>query len=52
MFNSTQRKPLVLDGGLGMQLIHDGFKYLDQDPLWSAKLAYEQPEVIEQCHLR
>ncbi|XP_031569558.1 uncharacterized protein LOC116304048 isoform X2 [Actinia tenebrosa] len=42
---------LLVNGGLGTQLIYDGYDIAD-DPLWSARLLYDNPEAITHVHLR
>ncbi|KAG9277726.1 homocysteine S-methyltransferase YbgG [Astyanax mexicanus] len=44
-------KPLILDGGLATELEERGF-YLQEDPLWSAKVLYTDPQAIKDVHYR
>jgi len=45
----AERRLLVLDGALGTELERRGADL--KDPLWSARLLIEQPELIRQVHL-
>lgn len=44
-------KPLILDGGLATELEERGFE-LQDDPLWSAKILYTNPQAIKDVHFR
>lgn len=44
-------KPLILDGGLATELEEIGFQ-LQEDPLWSAKVLYTDPQAIKDVHYR
>lgn len=47
--DAAARGPIILDGGLATELERRGAS-LD-DPLWSAKLLLDNPELIEEVHL-
>ena len=53
---SLMSKPIyVLDGGLGSDLfINGGYERakINNDPLWLARVTYENPDAIKECHKR
>lgn len=46
-----EKKVLVKDGGFGTQLTRHFKENIDNDPLWSAKANYVDPEAVIQTHL-
>ncbi|HEX6330179.1 MAG TPA: homocysteine S-methyltransferase [Actinomycetota bacterium] len=44
----TEGRPVLLDGGMGTELDRRGANL--RDPLWSAKVLLESPELIRQVH--
>ena len=53
--NVMNKKVFVLDGGLGSDLfINGGYdkEKLNNDPLWLARVTYENPDAIKKCHMR
>jgi homocysteine S-methyltransferase len=45
----SKHKVMILDGALGTELERQGCNL--EDPLWSARILLEQPELIRQTHL-
>lgn len=40
----------ILDGGSATELVRQGQKSIDDDPLWSARLLHTNPEAVVQMH--